>query len=61
MFSFCLSSKALQVVALLLLLPTAVRLPVFANGLATPFARSPLTSLLLNDTYILLYLILLTG
>ncbi|KAK4126677.1 hypothetical protein N657DRAFT_653132 [Parathielavia appendiculata] len=49
----------LQIVALLLLARTAVRVAIFAEGLASSFARSQLTSLLLDDTLVLIAALLL--
>ncbi|KAK4142057.1 uncharacterized protein C8A04DRAFT_30314 [Dichotomopilus funicola] len=43
-----------QVVALLLIIRTAVRIAVFADGLTSSFASSPVTTFLLDDTLVLL-------
>ncbi|KAK4100060.1 hypothetical protein N658DRAFT_145749 [Parathielavia hyrcaniae] len=49
-----------QIVALLLLARTAVRVAIFADGLASSFAHSPLASLLLDDAFVLVAAIILT-
>ncbi|KAL2129391.1 hypothetical protein VTI74DRAFT_7849 [Chaetomium olivicolor] len=49
-----------QVVAALLIIRTAVRIAIFASGLSSPFARSPLTSFLLDDTLVLLAALILS-
>ncbi|KAJ4287093.1 hypothetical protein N0V88_007787 [Collariella sp. IMI 366227] len=50
-----------QIVACLLLVRTAVQIAIFANGPSSPFARSPLTSFLLDDTLILAAAFILTA
>ncbi|AEO64522.1 uncharacterized protein THITE_123858 [Thermothielavioides terrestris NRRL 8126] len=49
-----------QVTASLLLARTAVRIAIFANGLATSFARSQVASFLLDDTLVLIAALILT-
>lgn len=44
----------------LLLVRTAVRIAIFANGLTSSFARSPVASFLLDDTLVLLAVLILT-
>ncbi|KAK4154166.1 RTA1 like protein-domain-containing protein [Chaetomidium leptoderma] len=50
----------IQVVASLLLVRTAVRIAIFANGLASTFAGSQVAAFLLDDTLVLLAILILT-
>ncbi|SPQ26629.1 e2d7299f-e01d-4daa-b569-f300a80f5705 [Thermothielavioides terrestris] len=55
-----LAFLGVQVTASLLLARTAVRIAIFANGLATSFARSQVASFLLDDTLVLIAALILT-
>jgi hypothetical protein len=49
----------IQMVAFLLMVRTAVRIAIFASGFASNFARSQVTSLLLDDTLVLVAVLIL--